>query len=91
VGTGFKGVATVVVAGRAGGVAAVFGSSAAGVVAVQTVVKNAAASEMRRRCSTVFMRVTSRQINRLEANAYHWRMRSAAGLLAGLWSGFGYR
>ena len=90
-GTRFKGAATAAVAGRAAGVAAVFGSSAAGVVAVQTVVKNAAASEMRQRCSTVFMRVTSCQINWLEANAYHWRMRSAASLLAGLWSGFGYR
>jgi hypothetical protein len=56
VGTGFKGLATVVVVGRAVGAAAVFGSSAAGVVAVQTVVKNAAASKMRQRCSTVFMR-----------------------------------
>jgi hypothetical protein len=71
--------------------AAVFGSSAAGVVAVQTVVKNAAASEIRQRCSTVFMRVISCQINWLEANAYHWRMRSAAGLLANLWFEFGYR
>ena len=55
-GTGFKGVATAVVAGRARGAVAVFGSSAAGVVAVKVVVKNAAVSEMRQRCSTVFMR-----------------------------------
>ena len=54
-GTGFKGVATAVLAGRAGGAVAVFDNSAAGVVAVQTVVKNAAASEMRQRCWTVFM------------------------------------
>ena len=54
--TGFKGVATAVVAGRAGGAVAVFTSSAAGVVVVQTMVKNAAASETRQRGSTVFMR-----------------------------------
>ena len=83
---------TAVVVGRAGGVAAVFRSSAAGVVAVQTVVKNAAASEMRQLCSTVFMRTRLPvRFNWLEANADHWRMRGAAGLLAGLWSGFGYR
>lgn len=52
-GTGFKGVATAVVAGRARGAVAVFGSSAAGVVAVKVVVKNAAASEMRQRCANV--------------------------------------
>jgi hypothetical protein len=56
VGTGFKGVANAVVAGRAAGVAAVFGSSAAGVVAAQIVVKNAAVSAMRQRRSTLFMR-----------------------------------
>jgi hypothetical protein len=56
VGTGFKGVVTAVLAGRAGGAVAVFDNSAAGVVAVQTVVKNAAASEMRQQCWTVFMR-----------------------------------
>jgi hypothetical protein len=56
VGTGFKGLATAVVAAvRAGEAVAVFNNSAAGVVAVQTVVKSAAASEMRQRCSTVFM------------------------------------
>ena len=55
-GTGFKGVATAVLAGRGGGAVAVFDNSVAGVVAVQTVVKNAAASKMRQRCSTVFMR-----------------------------------
>ena len=55
-GAGFKGLATAVVVGRAGAVAAVVGSSAAGVVAVQSVVKNAAASEMRQRRSTVFIR-----------------------------------
>jgi len=43
-------------AGRAGGAVAVFDNSAAGVVAVQTVAKNAAASEIRQRCWTVFMR-----------------------------------
>jgi hypothetical protein len=87
VGTGFKGLATVVVVGRAVGAAAVFGSSAAGVVAVQTVVKNAAPAVF----DCFHANVTSYQINWLEANSYHWRMRSAAGLLAGLWSGFGYR